>query len=257
MERSCRLEGSPAHPRNILSAHPDAFGGQKSGFTRLTFVWDPRNETAGWQRIVDMPGPARQGPATAVVDDVLYIMGGINYARPHTYRETYRLSARSGKWEWQELPSARLPWPVYGASSGTAVLGRKIYLFGVADFFAPPGAKDPDFHSEAGRDGNPVGRALLVLDTARRKRAGRGWRTVRVCLSSMPLFPPPAGSSTGSVASMAPLDPGKGPHYFNAVDSWRYDPATNAWSRLADMPNGANRRARDLRRSLHPADRRL
>src|SRR5262249_22627673 len=41
----------------------------------------------------------------------------------------------------------------------------------------------------------------------------------------------------------APLDPGKGSHYFNAVDSWRYDPATKAWSRLADMPHGSNRRA--------------
>ena len=28
-----------------------------------------------------------------------------------------------------------------------------------------------------------------------------------------------------------------------AVDSWRYDPAARVWSRLADMPQGANRRA--------------
>ena len=235
--------GFTRHPRKILATHPDAFGGQRSGFTRLTFVFDPRNEAGGWQRIVDMPGPARQGPATAVVDDMLYIMGGINYAQPHTYRETYRLSARAGKWEWQELPSARLPWPVYGASAGTAVIGTRIYLFGVADFFAAPGVKDADFHTEAGRDGNPVGRALLVLDTARLEA---GWTRLADC-PGVPQFDAGVSAAGGKLYRLggiyAPLDPGKGPHYFNAVDSWRYDPATNAWSRLADMPNGANRRA--------------
>jgi hypothetical protein len=235
--------GFTRHPRDILSTHPDAFGGQRSGFTRLTFVFDPQNEAAGWQRIADMPGPARQGPATAVVDDMLYIMGGINYDPPHTYRDTYRLSRRAGKWEWQELPSARLTWPVYGAAASTAVIGSKIYLFGVADFFAAPGAKDADFHTEAGRDGSPVSRALLVLDTARLEA---GWSRLADC-PGLPQFDAGVSAAGGKLYRLggiyAPLNPGKGPHYFNAVDSWRYDPVANAWSRLADMPSGANRRA--------------
>src|SRR5262245_31406141 len=150
--------GFTRHTRDILSTHPDAFGGKPSGFTKLTFMFDPQKESAGWQRVADMPGPARQGAAVAVVDDALYIMGGINYTAPHTYRETYRLRHRQGNWEWQELTAARLPWPVYGAAGSTAVIGRKIYLFGVADFFPTPGSKGADFHTEAGREGSPVSR---------------------------------------------------------------------------------------------------
>jgi hypothetical protein len=32
-------------------------------------------------------------------------------------------------------------------------------------------------------------------------------------------------------------------HYYNTVDSWVYDPATDVWTRLPDLPDGANRRA--------------
>ncbi|MFH1269300.1 MAG: hypothetical protein ABIK89_26530 [Planctomycetota bacterium] len=31
--------------------------------------------------------------------------------------------------------------------------------------------------------------------------------------------------------------------YYNAVDSWVYDPGTDGWSRVGDMPDGSNRRA--------------
>lgn len=142
--------GFTRHPLNILTAHPGAFGGQPSGFTKLTFASDPQNEAAGWQRIADMPGQARQGPAVAVVDDVLYAMGGMSYTPPYTYRDAYRLGG--------------------------------IY---------------------------------------------------------------------------APLSPGDGAHYFNGVDSWAFDPATKAWSRLADLPHGCNRRALTFCGSLHRAGGRL
>jgi N-acetylneuraminic acid mutarotase len=235
--------GFTRHTLNVLAAHPDAFGGKKSGFTKVTFAFDPRNEAAGWQRIADLPGPARQGGAVAVVDDAMYVMGGINYDAPHTYRETYRLRRRQGAWQWEELSAARLPWPAYAAAAGTGVIGSKIYLFGLADFFAPPGTKNADFHSEAGRGGNAVGRALLVLDTA---HLDAGWKALPDC-PGLPQFAAAVAAAGGKLYRLggiyAPLDPGKGAHYFNAIDSWRYDPAANAWSRLADMPHGANRRA--------------
>ena len=236
--------GFTRHPKDIVATHPDAFGGKRNGFTKLTFMFDPRKEAAGWQRIADMPGPARQGPAVAVVDDALYVMGGINYEVPHTYRETYRLRHRQGEWQWQELPSARLPWPVYGAAGSTAVIGRKIYLFGVADFFRAPGAKGPDFHSEAGREGNPVGRALLVLDTT---RVEAGWQPLADC-PGLGQFDAGVAAAGGKLYRLggiyAPVGSGnERAGYYNAVDSWRYDPAAKAWSRLADMPQGANRRA--------------
>ncbi len=235
--------GFTRYPLDILSKYPDAFGGEQSGFTKLTFVFDPENEDAGWQRIADMPGPPRQGGAVAVVDDAMYVMGGTNYDRPFTYRDTYRLELRRGKWVWRRLRSCRLPWPVYGASDSTAVIGKKIYLFGVADFFQAPGADGCDFHSEAGRDGSPVSRALLVLDTT---NLDAGWQRLADCPGS-PQFDAGVAAARGKVYRLggiyAPLNPGDGLNYYNAVDSWVYDPARDAWSRLRDMPHGSNRRA--------------
>src|SRR5262249_8318629 len=98
-----------------------------------------------------------------------YVIGGFNYTDPWTYRDVYRLQRRGGKWVWEKLP-CDLPWPICKASA--AVIGRKIYLVGGADYFKAPGTGEEDFHSEAGRDGQPVGRALLELDTTNLKA---GW----------------------------------------------------------------------------------
>jgi len=235
--------GFTRHPLDILTLHPDAFGGQPSGFTRLTFLFDPQEEEAGWQRLTDMPGPARQGPAVAVAGNALYLMGGINYTAPHTYRQTFRLQPRNGQWVWEELPSARLPWPVYGATASTAVIGTRIYLTAVADFFQAPGAEDPDFHTESGREGNPVSRALLVLDTASLEK---GWQRLADC-PGLPQCNAGVAAAGGRVYRLggiyAPLYPGDGLHYYNAVDSWVYDPGPDQWSQLEAMPPGANRRA--------------
>jgi len=132
--------GFTRHPRNIVMKYPDAFGGHPNGFTGLAFMLDPAHESAGWQRIPDMPGPARQGAAVAVVDHTLYIMGGMNYIDPFTYRETYRLRENGWQWEWEALPCCRLPWPVYGAAGSTAVIEKNIYLCGTADLFTAPRA---------------------------------------------------------------------------------------------------------------------
>ena len=234
--------GFTRHPLNILEEHPDAFGGEQSGFTKLTFVLDPEDEEAGWKRIADVPGPARQGAAVAVVDDAMYIMGGINYDQPLTYRDTYRLRCRNGRWAWRKLRTCQLPWPVYGAADSTAVIGKKIYLFGVADFFQAPGTDAQDFHTEAGRDGSPVSKALLMLDTT---DLDAGWQRLADC-PGLPQFDAGVAAAGGKIYRLggvyAPLAKTEYP-YYNAVDSWVYDPATDRWSRLPDMPHGSNRRA--------------
>jgi len=46
----------------------------------------------------------------------------------------------------------------------------------------------------------------------------------------------------GIFAPLAKSDK-KGLPYYNAVDSWRYDPANDQWTRLPDVPHGTNRRA--------------
>jgi hypothetical protein len=235
--------GFTRHPLNILEKYPDAFGGEPSGFTKLSFALDLSNEEAGWQRIPDLPGHARQGGAVAVVDGAMYVMGGISYDDPYTYSDTYQLRQRNGKWVWRKLRTCQLPWPLYGASDSTAVIGKKIYMYGVADFFRPPGADGPDFHSEAGRDGSPVGRALLMLDT---EHLDRGWQRLADC-PGVPQFDAGVAAAGGKLYRLggiyAPLSACDGHSYLNAVDSWVYDPATDTWSQLADMPHGSNRRA--------------
>jgi hypothetical protein len=234
--------GFTRHPRDICKKNPKAFGGAASGFTKLSFVFDPKNESAGWTRITDMPGPARQGAAVAVVDNRLYVMGGHNYDKPLAYRDTYRLQEKDGEWIWQELPNAKLPWPVYGAPNGTAVIGSKIYLVGGCDVFIGPGAKEMDFHSEAGRDGNPVGKALLVLDTT---SIALGWKRLADC-PGVPKFDAAIAAAGGKIyqlggyyAPVAKMELA----YYNAVDCWSYDPASDKWTRLRNLPRGPNGRA--------------
>ncbi|MCC6490486.1 MAG: hypothetical protein IT364_23580 [Candidatus Hydrogenedentes bacterium] len=234
--------GFTRHPLDICIQIPDAFDGQPSGFTRLAFAFDPANEAAGWTRIADVPGPPRQGAAVAVVDNALYAMGGLNYTDPFTYRDTYRLREEEGRLVWEELPGCRLPWPVYGNAGSTAVIGKQIYLLGAADSFRGPGADGNDFHSEAGRDGNPVGAALLMLDTTQLEA---GWKRLADC-PGVPKFDCGIAAAGGKVYQLggifAPLAKQEF-SYYNAVDSWMYDPASDVWTRLRDMPDGANRRA--------------
>jgi hypothetical protein len=234
--------GFTRHPLDIVKRFPDAFGGDPSGFTRLAFALDPKNESAGWQRIADMPGTPRQGAAVATVDDSLYAIGGMSYAAPFAYRDTYRLTEKDGQWTWEELKTCQTPWEVYGASAGTAVIGKKVYLLGVADFFPGTPGADNDFHSESGRGGSPVGRALLVLDT---ENLAAGWRRLADC-PGVPKFDAAVAAVGGKVYQLggifAPLAKKDMP-YYNAVDSWRYDPATDQWTRLPDVPHGTNRRA--------------
>lgn len=240
--------GFTRHPLNIVRLHADAFGGMPSGFTLLSFALDAVQIDAAWQRIADMPRPARQGGAVAVVDDAIYVMGGMNYDEPFTYRDTVRLRQTGGRWVWTALDACRLPWPAYGGSAATAVIGSKIYLLGTADWFKPPGSDEGDFHSEAGRDGSPVGKALLVLDT---EHPESGWKRLADC-PGLPQFDAAVAAAGGRIWRLGgifaplrkPADAVHGePAYYNAVDSWAYDPATDRWTRLRDMPHGSNRRA--------------
>ena len=123
-----------------------------------------------------------------------------------------------------------------------AVIGKKIYLLGTADFFPGPKANTPDFHSEAGRNGSPVGRALLVLDTVNLEA---GWKRLADC-PGVPKFDSGVAVVGGKIYQLgglyAPLASTDTP-YYNAVDSWMYDPASDRWTRLRDMPHGADRSA--------------
>jgi hypothetical protein len=231
--------GFTRHPKEVVRTFPDAFGGEKSGFTRLAFRLDPAREEASWTRTADVPGAARQGAAMVVVDDALYAIGGFNYTAPWTYRDVCRLRKRDGKWAWEKLP-CDLPWPVCEASA-TAV-GRKIYLVGGADYFKAPGAGNEDFHSERGRGGQPVGRALLELDTT---DVRAGWKRLpdRPGTGQFDCAAAAVGDKVYVLGGIFAPAKAMSPPYFNAVDSWVYSVPEGKWSPLRDMPHGSNRRA--------------
>lgn len=233
--------GFTRSPKDVVRLFPDAFDGAASGFTKLTFSLDPRQEQAGWVRLADLPGSPRQGAAHAVVGDALYAVGGFNYSEPLTYRETYRLRQVNGVFAWEKLP-ALLPFPLCEASA--AAIGTKLYVFGGGDYYRAEGAREADFHPERGRTGEAVGRALLVLDTANPEA---GWARL-ADLPGTPRIDCGGAAAAGRLyvlggvyAPQAPR-PGESP-YYNVVDSWVYDPPSNTWSRLPDMPHGGNRRA--------------
>src|SRR5215207_4537889 len=58
--------GFSRHPKDVVARYADAFDGQPSGFTKLTFLLDLRRPDGVWTRIADAPGPPRQAAATAV-----------------------------------------------------------------------------------------------------------------------------------------------------------------------------------------------
>ncbi len=84
------------------------------GFLNKAWGLDLQNPAAGWMRLPDFPGVARQEVFAIVVDDALYCWGGFNYSSPFCYRDGYRLCQRRGDWAWDSLPA--LPSPV--GSSG-------------------------------------------------------------------------------------------------------------------------------------------
>jgi hypothetical protein len=230
--------GFSRHPKDIVAKYSDAFAGAPSGFTRLTFVFDPSKPDSGWVRIADEPGPARQAAATAVVGSDLYAMGGFNYTDPFTYNATYRLRSQAGQWKWEKL-DCDLPWPI--CEAGTAVIGDKIYLFGGADYYTHSQAPDGEFASDSGRTKQPVGRGMLMLDTTHLEK---GWQRL-ADIPGSPRFNAAGAAAGGRVYVLGGVHHGKTDKlngYHNVIDSWCYDPQRGQWARLPDVPQGANRR---------------
>ena len=234
--------GFTRHPKDIVRRHPDAFGGEESGFTNVTFALDMSHKPWTWERIADMPAaPPRQGTTPVIVDEAMYVVGGFNYADPFSYRETFKLEKLDGEWVWEKLP-CELEWPV--AEAGAVAIGKNIYLVGGCDYFRAPGGEVEDLLTETGRNGNLVGNGLFVLDA---EDPHAGWKRLSDLPGTARMFP-------GTVAlgnliyvlqgAYAPLNPpSPGPHYFNVADNWVYDTISEKWSRLPDGPEGTNRSA--------------
>ncbi len=194
------------------------------GFLNKTWGLNLNNVAAGWVDLPDFPGTARQGTQGVRVGDALYVWGGFSYSEPFTYRDGYRLSHTDDQWRWSPLPE--LPSP--SAWAGMAAIGSRIYAVGGADYDAKR------FYTLADRTGavERLGSRLIVFDT---ENPDAGW-TERTPCPGTPRCLTTAAVVDGKIYVMGGVGVMESDGYCNVVDSWRYDPASDAWERLRDMP---------------------
>jgi hypothetical protein len=179
-----------------------------------------------WVPLPPFPGTARQGACAAVVGEQLYMWGGLSYSPPYCYRDGYRLSGDGG-WRWDRLPD--LPHPLCGA--GCVALGPQIYAFGGADYDAERFCTNGDCQG-----GNPRrGARLYAIDT---RHLDRGWQELRPCEGGTPRWVAGTAAVDGRVHVIGGGTGGDNATggYCTVVDNWRYDPGTDTWQRIADLP---------------------
>jgi N-acetylneuraminic acid mutarotase len=209
--------------------HASKPGRYPRGFLNKVWGLELTVQQNNWQRLPDYPGTPRQGLAAIGVGDVLYFWGGFNYSAPFCYKDGYRLTRHGGKWIWEALPD--FPWPV--CSVGLCTIGSRVYAFGGADY------DENRFYTHTDRTGKNErqGARLLVLDTS---NAAAGWKRLADCPGTPRWVNATAvvngkvyviGGATGDLALN-----GKNYGYCTVVDNWVYDPGTDQWDRLRDLP---------------------
>jgi N-acetylneuraminic acid mutarotase len=203
---AARSEGQSA----VVGGKLYVFGGvNTSGPFARSDVYDPSSNS--WKRIADLPKKLTHA-GTAVVDRNVYFAGGYigtsssGWAQDFATRDVWRYNVDSNSYSsMAQLPSAR------GGGVLVAV-GRKLHFISGAD------------SSRADRTEHWV----LDLDNT-----GAGWKT----LASIPS----GKSHLGGVALNGKIYVVAGQKKYddNAIcqsDVHVYNPATNAWTKLANMP---------------------
>jgi len=200
------------------------------GFLTKTWALDLEQKSPQWMPLPDFPGAARQGLFSAVVGEALYFWGGFSYSDPFCYADGYRLRREGDGWRWERLPDL----PSLTTSAALCAVGAKIYCCGGADYDGVTG-----FFTEHDRAKQQPrrGSRLLVLDT---ERLGDGWKSLPECPGTprfVHTFQQVAGKlyliggATGDV-----VREGQRFGTCTVVDNWRFDPATETWTRLRDLP---------------------
>jgi N-acetylneuraminic acid mutarotase len=186
------------------------FGGFISGTcciaTTRSDVFDPATNT--WTRIADLPEPITHAPA--VVDgDTIYLVGG--YVGDHPGPATshvWKYDVKGNTWSaGPDLPASR-------GAGAAARLGRELHYFGGHNRGEP-------FASDKGNH------YVLSLD------GGTSWSTAES-------LPNPRNHLTGATAAGKIYAIG-GQHEHDEVSGNQaevdaYDPATNSWTQVADLP---------------------
>jgi N-acetylneuraminic acid mutarotase len=195
------------------------------GFLNKVWGLDLENRQNGWASLSNYPACARQGMMGAVVDDELHVWGGFNYTKPFCYKDGYKLARQGAGWQWKPLPP--LPSPVTAA--GYCSIGSKIYLLGGADY------DEQRFYTVSDRSGanKRLGARLQVIDT---KDLAAGWKLLPECPGT-PRFCTGMAAVQGKIYLIggATGDIPEG-GYATVVDNWMFDPGSNRWQRLRDLP---------------------
>ena len=188
------------------------------GFFKEAYALDLDNEKQGWFRIDNFPGIARQEMQAATVNNEIYIWGGFSYTPPYTFKDGYKLSHdnTSGRWHWNRLPD--LPWGI--STGGVCAIGSKVYIFGGGDYDSIKFTWETNVAGTIER----FGARLLAFDTAQPEA---GWKELAQCPGTTRMQ-----AGTAAVDGKIYIIGG----FAGSVDSWRYDPNTDQWERLRDMP---------------------
>ena len=179
--------------------------------TKSVDVYDLASNT--WQRIADIPEAITHAP-TVVVDQTIYVLGGYLGNNPGgSTTHVWKLNTAAIPPSWSRGPDL----PAGRGGAGAALIGRNIHFFGGATRTA--WTKD---------DSDQPDHYVLNVDTG-------GW-------SSVAPLPNPR-NHLGGVALNGKVYALGGQHdaleaSTNQTQVDVYDPATNTWSRAADLPAG-------------------
>lgn len=185
------------------------FGGFHQGLqtTPRSDVYDTTTNT--WRRIADMPEELTHSPVL-VVDDVIWFFGG--YVGDHpggATRHVWRYDTRTDTWDrGPDLPAPR-------GGSGAALVGRTLHVYGGTDRKAgTTDDNDQPHHWSLSLDGGGWVRRA-DLPNPRNHMSGVGLGGLAYAIGGQHH----ENENTGNQAQ---------------VDA--YDPATDTWTRVADLP---------------------
>ncbi len=194
------------------------------GFLKKAWALDLDDVEAGWTRIPDFPGAARQEMYGIAVGNAIYLWGGFNYSEPYTYRDGYRLTREDGEWTWESLPE--LPEP--GAAGNIAEIDGTIYIVGGMDYDAKR------YYVWTDRTGTRArfGSRLYSFDT---RHPERGWKKRADCPGT-PRMMAGVGATAGQLFVLGGYAVDSNGRAHCIVDGWRYDPGADRWHRVRDLP---------------------
>jgi N-acetylneuraminic acid mutarotase len=188
-------------------------------FTGATHVFDPFAER--WQKIADAPVTLAYAGYTQT-NNQIFVLGGLQNGKASA--EVHILGKRGDEYQWQRgqaMPEPRL-------FAATAVVGSTIYVIGGTSEFEPFDAKGACCTSRSATN------TVWKLDTG---STGQTWQWAKS-------YPGKARWAHRAISDGKTIYVFGGNYQAQAADPvtnfdevLRYDPAANAWTRVADLPS--------------------